>query len=547
MSRLICATIAWLCHSTGFALLFIATDCNAVLTDNLTIGNAKAIGLGHAVTADPPGIDAIHFNPAGLAELRGRQSQYKLISGDFSVVLEFGDYMEERQDLIDEKQADGNFPDGFFTDSAKNTTSETEGATLMLPFVGMTDIPVLLGVVGGASYSPPGSNFTFATGVYTPLAVGFNRADDDPGRFIGSRLSLFRLTYFAPTLAYRLSETLSLGAGINFSYSGVGLDLNFRGPHVGLISLAEIQQQWCDQQQAPPIDVCGGQLPLYGELGELSVAVEDPLSLGINVGALWQPMPWLSVGAVYQSESDMNMEGEFTWNSSDSWVNFLEPIIADDLYQGASDFIGLLGWSLPQGKPNLHGKASLDMTMPEHFALGISLQITPSFKVNMDYKFTAWSAWPALPIEFSVPIDVLRLAEIVQPDVAARDKVVFPFGLEDSWNYAIGLEYQVNDQLSLRAGYEPRASSVPADSITPLLPVGDGTFYGVGMGYQLLRGGSWDIGLGYFASEVDMKDGASRLGNSTDPTLLIYNPYPGTDITAKLSVILLEISYQKRF
>ncbi|MEZ5507629.1 MAG: hypothetical protein R3F38_17370 [Gammaproteobacteria bacterium] len=30
-----------------------ATPALAVLTDSLTIGNAKAVGLGHAVTADP--------------------------------------------------------------------------------------------------------------------------------------------------------------------------------------------------------------------------------------------------------------------------------------------------------------------------------------------------------------------------------------------------------------------------------------------------------------------------------------------------------------
>ena len=531
---------------TTMALMF-CSQAQAVLTDNLTIGNAKAIALGHAVTADPPGIDAIHFNPAGLADLRGRQSQYKLITGDFGITLEFGDYMDERRQVMDDARDTGNFPESFFADEAHQTTSETEGATLMLPFAGMTDLPVLLGVVGGASYSPPGSRMTFATGVYTPLAVGFNRADTDPGRFIGSRLSLFRLTYFSPTIAYQLTDTLSFGAGINFNYSGVGLDLNFRGPHVGFISLREIQNEWCGQEEPPPVDLCGGEIDLYDELGELSVAVEDPLSLGINVGVLWKPYPWLSVGAVYQSESKMEMKGDFTWTSSDAWVDFLSPIIAEDFYGGANDFLGLLGWSLPEGKPNLDGKAKLDMTWPEHFAFGISLQVLPSFKINADYKFTAWSAWPALPIEFSVPIDVLRLAEIGQPDVASRDKVVFPFGLEDSWNLAIGLEYQVNDQLSLRAGYEPRDTSVPPESVTPLLPVGDGTFYGLGLGYRMAGGGLLDIGIGYFESEVEMKDGASRLGNSIDPSLLIYNPYPGTDITAKLNLLLLEVSYQKRF
>ncbi|MCG8313167.1 MAG: outer membrane protein transport protein [Pseudomonadales bacterium] len=530
------------------SLLLLAPwqGCYAVLAENLTIGNAKALALGHAVTADPPGIDAIHFNPAGLAKIKGRQSQYKLITGDFSVELEFGGYMEERQTLTDKKRASGKFPDGFFNDEAKHTTSYTEGATLMLPFSGMTDIPVLLGVTGGASYSPPGSNMTFATGVYTPLAVGFNRAANDPGRFIGSRLSLFRLTYFSPSIGIQLSDTFSLGAGIHFSYAGVGLDLNFRGPHVGFISLAEVQYDWCRSETDPPIDLCSP-INLYDELGELSVAVEDPLSIGFNFGLLWQPWPWFSIGVVYQSESDMDMEGEFTWRSSDAWVNLLEPIIAEDFYATAAQAIGILGWSLPEGKPNLSGNATLNMTWPEHYAIGISTQLTPSIKLNLDYKFTAWSAWPELPISFSTPIDVLRLAEIGQPDVATRDSVAFPFGLEDSWNYALGIEYQYNDRLALRAGYEPRDSSVPTESVTPLLPIGDGTLYGLGLEYQFNNGGVLDVGLGYFSSKVEMKDGASRLGNSTDPSLLIYNPYPGTDITARLNMILFEISYQKLF
>ena len=52
-------------------LLAYADSALAVVADSLTIGNAKALSLGNAVTADPPGIDAIHFNPAGLARING--------------------------------------------------------------------------------------------------------------------------------------------------------------------------------------------------------------------------------------------------------------------------------------------------------------------------------------------------------------------------------------------------------------------------------------------------------------------------------------------
>ncbi|HEY9029401.1 MAG TPA: hypothetical protein VIP05_34260, partial [Burkholderiaceae bacterium] len=38
---------------------------HAALTDNLAV-SPVAMSLGNAVTADPPGIDSIHANPAGL-------------------------------------------------------------------------------------------------------------------------------------------------------------------------------------------------------------------------------------------------------------------------------------------------------------------------------------------------------------------------------------------------------------------------------------------------------------------------------------------------
>src|SRR3954464_15852605 len=45
-------------------------SAQAALTENLTT-SVVAMSLGNAVTADPPGIASIHFNPAGLARMTG--------------------------------------------------------------------------------------------------------------------------------------------------------------------------------------------------------------------------------------------------------------------------------------------------------------------------------------------------------------------------------------------------------------------------------------------------------------------------------------------
>ena len=57
----------------------ISFGAQAQLAQNLTI-HPKALALGNAVTADPPGVMAIHYNPAGLTRLDGRQLEVNLMS-----------------------------------------------------------------------------------------------------------------------------------------------------------------------------------------------------------------------------------------------------------------------------------------------------------------------------------------------------------------------------------------------------------------------------------------------------------------------------------
>ena len=189
-------------------LLLVLQPAQASFTDNLTIGNAKALSLGHAVTADPPGIDSIHFNPAGLVRLKGRQMHVKGVYGTFKTEYELGEYGDYQQGLIDQltelawTDEDGNIKPGadeYFYDEALNSKSTVEGPTVMLPG-GMVDLPFSGGVMGGASYSPPGTNYTFATNVYAPMMSGYHRADDDPGRFFQQRGAFTLLTYFSPSI-----------------------------------------------------------------------------------------------------------------------------------------------------------------------------------------------------------------------------------------------------------------------------------------------------------------------------------------------------------
>ena len=115
-----------------FITFSVATSTQAQLMQNLFLGNAKAFSLGNAVTADPPGIDSIHFNPAGLTALKGRQYQLKIAGAFFDVKADFSsseEYEYQLNEVMGRKDP--------ILDDEGNATSNVNGITVMLPFFGL--------------------------------------------------------------------------------------------------------------------------------------------------------------------------------------------------------------------------------------------------------------------------------------------------------------------------------------------------------------------------------------------------------------------------
>ena len=221
-------------------------NVNAQLMQNLSIGNPKALSLGHAVTADPPGIDSIHFNPAGLAKIRGRQQSVKLLVAHMSFMSKTG----EQQNTQAVREAFDTFNDAALgqdpsatrisfpeDDQAKKSATATQ-PMLTLPFAGMRKVPVILAPFGGVAVEIPSQNWMFGTAVYTPMGIGFSRdREDDPGSYQGYETALTRLTYFSPTVAAQVTNTLAIGFGVNFSWQGFGINTKFRAPDQTIIFL----------------------------------------------------------------------------------------------------------------------------------------------------------------------------------------------------------------------------------------------------------------------------------------------------------------------
>ncbi len=67
---------------------------NAQLGQNLAV-DIRSLSMGNAVTADPPGISAVHFNPAALAKIDGLQTDVQ----GFLQTLIFKENSQHRLDI----------------------------------------------------------------------------------------------------------------------------------------------------------------------------------------------------------------------------------------------------------------------------------------------------------------------------------------------------------------------------------------------------------------------------------------------------------------
>ena len=533
----------------------IFSQSQAALVENLTMGNAKALALGNAVTADPPGVDSIHYNPAGLARLKGTQYNLKVLAASMTFKVEFGGYDEITQMLVDNNGYD---------DVSAFQTSETSTIGLRIPYTeGITEwpLPVLILPLGGASFNPPGTDVTYATAVYAPMAAGYIRDDDDPARFMGQHMSLAKITYFSPSFGVQLSDSFSVGASLGFSWQGVTAKTQIRVPNMALAFgenlTRDLQNQGLCPDPADPepyINFCGidpsiSRLGPFTDVTSLEFDAEAPLVPNFNVGWLWQVTDWFRWGMVYQFESRAKLDGYYRLEYNEEWVNFFDGIYRSGLYSLINSLVafptGLA--DSPHGRGIEYGDAKLEIITPAHFATGVVVQVTPKWQVNIDAKWTDWAVWDGLKVEFDQPLDFTKLATLVSP-YSELTELTIPRHYKSVWNWAFGVEYQYSNRLALRAGYEPRKSSIPDDKQDVLLPLGDADLYTFGFEWLMPGDKVLEVGVGYMTASADLPAGSSTNANSSDHfNNFIYNPYAGTDFSSSAKAYLFELSYTAPF
>ncbi|KAB0624344.1 long-chain fatty acid ABC transporter [Acinetobacter gandensis] len=549
LSPLVSAIILTGCSSAAFAQL----------GTNLSV-DARSLSLGNAVTADPPGISAVHFNPAALTKIQGLQTDVQGIVANFDIQREFT--VPEGYNVFGYSDDPLVCKDGpeiaadICTDFKDKVTSEAEYVSLYVPFLKkMVDLGAnqpVAAPTAGIAYNPPGSKFTFASAVYAPLIAGFGAENGNAGNYMGQQVALERVTYLSPTIAYQVSDELSIGGGVGMSYQAIGLKTDLRFPNELIGMLRMIDEVVCTPFKENSdiitdillLGMCNteeGMNP-FGRFGQMQIALEQSLSPSYNLGVLWEPREDFSFGLVYQSAAKMRLKGNYRVDNAKAPRELINGLMSSPTGQILAAILGFPS-SVPASESGL---VSMDFEYPQHVQAGIKYKIMPDLQVNFDVGWTDYAAWDKFRFEFDRTISALKIAKLLSSDVT-DSSLALPMGFTSPWSWGIGIEYSATDRLKLRAGYEPRTSSIPDGKRNTMVPINNAQLFGLGVGYQFDSDTDLDLSIGFLRSRDNIPANTSSLANQTGVNNLLLNPYAGLNVQTATKITILGLNYRTRW
>jgi len=539
---------------SGLFVLTILVQISFSTSIEQMIVHTKAISLGNSVTAYPPGLMSIHYNPAGLSHVR----EGIVFSQGFSLVHHKTSHRFTPDPNFSLRG--GQFPST--EDPIANTESDSEDHRLYIPFYGKGDFPVLMMPLPfGISSRQFGSRWTFAYAVYSPYLWGEETEDNGAARFQKKAAYLQHFIYAAPAVSYQVSDQFSVGLSFGLGQSAMGLITDIRIPNELTGALSEmvyreggnIVQTQTDTRPFSPL----------AEL-DLSMRSKKEMAPSFNVGFLWEPLSWLAVGCVYQSQVRSDLEGNFRIEYSKSFqstMSFISNRTSDIqnmfnqdpyIYRNVEDRSQLAQKLANLNKASEAGTVHIDnFTFPERVQFGIKLRPFKKLRLMCDFHWANWISTKSYTLQFEPgdqsTLAVLQLANVLGYDLDPNNPntLIYKKEMNPTWHISFGIEYQLKECLAIRMGYENRKSNTD-DQYFDLLTMPDIDFYGAGLGLKLKQGVELDLGIGYMVnSGATIDNGISQNLNQFQSP--IYSPYAGQSCETTFESYFLSVNLTMPF
>lgn len=310
---------------------------------------------------------------------------------------------------------------------------------------------------------PINERLAFGFGFNVPFGLKLEYPDDWIGRFqaINSEIQTYN---FNPALAWEVNDVVTIGVGLN--YQRMQAELTSAVNYTAIIA----------GTAASPTEV-PGLVAANPQLQGLAVVRGDDSTWGFNVGAIFQIAEGTRLGIAYRSSADYDVKG---------FARFEAPTTADPYGS-----VVIASVSAPGG-PFATTPASVDIELPDIATVSLSHRLNESWELFADIAWTGWSSIQEIRVE--------------RPDGSEVDST--PELWDDSWRFALGATYRMNEAWKLRVGVAYDETPVSDATRTPRLPDPDRTWIAFGAQYDAGGALTFDVGYAHlFSDDVPLSPG----------------------------------------
>ena len=288
---------------------------------------------------------------------------------------------------------------------------------------------------------------TAGLSITAPWGLGSDYHEGWAGRYYALESKLLTVNV-VPSLAYRISPAFTVSAGVQVQYAkgflSNAIDFGTIGAANGVpFALPTLQD------------------------GKAEFDADD-WGFGFVLGALWQPVREVTVGASFRSEVDHDLDGDVDFTLDGAGVGGLLSALSGAFVDSA---------------------ASTKLTTPAVATVGFAVDVSPEVTLLAEATRTWWSVFEELRIKFANPL---------QGDVFQR------YDWEDTWCLSAGVRVRPAERWTLRGGVAFDETPTVDATREPRIPDGDRTWAAFGARYDFDGGTSVEAGYGrlWFSKET---------------------------------------------
>jgi long-chain fatty acid transport protein len=430
------ASVSSVAHASSFALI-----------EQSASGQGSAYAGAAAVGEDA---STIFFNPAAMTRLSGKQI---VVAGH----------------IIS--------PDAKYTDSG-NSTSDNGLAPLTGPNSSTGD-PAF--VPNFYYFAELPNEIYVGVGVNVPFGLSTEYDDGWVGRYHGLKSEITTIN-INPSIAWKVSEKVSIGFGISIQYADLELTNNLDS----FVICARIEAAAGGASLG-----CDYTIPDDAARDSSVKLAGDSTEMGWNTGILIDLDDKSRLGVAYRSAIKHEVSGNSTYNL-DGTLNTVAGIAT-----------GLFGFNILQDT-TLEATAEL----PETFSVSYVRDIDAKWTVLADWTWTGWSG-----------LDVITIVEA--GGLPGTEKTL-NLAYANSNRYAVGVHFKPNNQWIYRGGLALDQTPIRSPELTTArIPGNDRTWLSLGLGYK--PSSTWSLDFGYshlFISDTDINNGPPENEGTAGATLI---------------------------